>query len=66
MKKEKFCSPENLSVILPYRDYEKLVGMATNYDTLLAKFAQMEKQVDALRSMYLEALDRIAEINVYL
>lgn len=66
MKKERFCVPENLSVILPYRDYEKLVGMATNYDALLTKFSQLEKQVDALRGMYREALDKIAEINVYL
>lgn len=66
MAKEKFCSPENISVIIPYKDFEKLVGMATNYEELLAKFSQMEKQVDALRGMYREALDKIAEINVYL
>lgn len=66
MKKEKFCSPENLSVIIPYRDYEKLVGMVTNYDVLATRFTHLEKQVDALRGMYREALDKIAEINVYL
>lgn len=66
MKRENFCSPENLSVIIPYKDYEKLVGMATNFDDLQKRMAQYERQLDALRSMYREALDKIAEINVYL
>lgn len=66
MKDGDFCSPENLSVVIPYKDFEKLMKTATNYDAMQQRFTRLEKQVDALRSMYREALDKIAEINVYL
>lgn len=66
MAKEKFCSPDNISVVIPYRDFEKLVGFANNYERLEARLAKQEKQLDALRGMYREALDKIAEIKVYL
>lgn len=66
MAKEKFCSPDDISVVIPYRDFEKLVGFANNYQQLEARLAKQEKQLDALRGMYREALDKIAEIKVYL
>lgn len=61
-----FCSPENISVVIPYRDFEKLCGFAKNYEQLEKRLAKQEKQLDALRGMYREALDKIAEIKVYL
>lgn len=63
MKDKPFCSPENLSVIIPYKDFEKLVSVATNYDGLSAKVSQLEKQLEALRGMYFEAIEKIGEIN---
>lgn len=66
MAKEKFCSPDNISVVIPYRDFEKLVGFANNYEQLEIRLAKQERQLDALRGMYREALDKIAEIKVYL
>lgn len=61
-----FCSADNFSVLIPYKDLEALLKIAKNYDTLDKKVQRLEKQVDALRSMYLEALERIAEINRFL
>lgn len=61
-----FCSADNLSVIIPYKDFEALLKIARNYDGLATKVQRMEKQLDALRTMYTQALDRIAEINKYL
>lgn len=61
-----FCSADNLSIVIPYKDFEALVKVARNYDALVTKVQRLEKQVDALRSMYAQALDRIAEINKYL
>lgn len=61
-----FCSAENFSVLIPYKDLETLLKIARNYDTLEKKVQRMEKQLDALRVMYSEALERIAEINRYL
>ena len=61
-----FCSADNFSVLIPYIDLEALLKIARNYDTLEKKVQRIEKQLDALRGMYGEALDRIAEINRYL
>ena len=61
-----FCSAENFSVLIPYKDLEALLKIARNYDTLEKKVQRIEKQLDALRVMYGEALERIAEINRYL
>lgn len=61
-----FCSADNLSIVIPYKDFEALVKVARNYDALVTKVQRLEKQVDALRTMYAQALDRIAEINKYL
>lgn len=61
-----FCSADNFSVLIPYKDLEALLKIARNYDTLEKKVQRIEKQLDALRVMYGEALERIAEINRYL
>ncbi len=66
MPKEKFCAADDLQVIIPYRDFEKIMELARNYDDLITRFAQVEKQLDAVRSMYREALEKIADINRYL
>lgn len=61
-----FGCAENFSVLIPYKDLEALLKIARNYDTLEKKVQRIEKQLDALRGMYGEALERIAEINRYL
>lgn len=61
-----FCSADNFSVMIPYKDLEALLKVVRNYDTLVVKVQRMELQLDALRSLYNEALERIAEINRYL
>lgn len=61
-----FCSADNFSALIPYKDLEALLKIARNYDTLVKKVQRIEKQLDALRGMYGEALERIAEINRYL
>lgn len=61
-----FCSADNYSVLIPYKDLEALLKIARNYDNLDRKVQRIEKQLDALRGMYSDALERIAEINKYL
>lgn len=58
-----FGCVQNFSVMIPYRDLEKLVEIGNNYEQLLERFSRMEKQLDCLRSMYTEALDKIGEIR---
>lgn len=62
-QKQDFCCVENYSVLIPYRDLEKLVQVGNNFDALLTRLTRQEEQLDRLRSMYTEALDKIAEIR---
>lgn len=62
-KQEDFCCVGNFPVLIPYRDLEKLVEMGRNYEALEERLEKTEKQLDCLRSMYTEALDKIAEIR---
>lgn len=61
-----FGCAENFPVLIPYKDLESLLKIARNYDTLEKNVQRIEKQLGALRGMYDEALERIAEINRYL
>ena len=61
-----FGCVENFSVLIPYKDLEALLKIARNYDTLDKKVQRIEKQLESLRGMYHEALERIAEIDRYL
>lgn len=61
-----FCAVDNYSVMVPYKDLEAMLKVVRNYDDLAVKVQRLEKQLDALRAMYNEALDRIAIINKYL
>ena len=63
---KRFCSADDLSVVIPYKDFEALVNVARNYDSLFQKVQRMEEQLDSLRRMYFEALERIGEISRYL
>lgn len=65
-KSNKFCSPDDFYITLPYRDFEKLALIASKVDENDRRMKRFEEQLDALRSMYIEVLDKIAEIKVYL
>lgn len=66
MPKEEFCGVDDLKVIIPYREYERMVNSARKIERILAYAKQMERQYDALHMMYRECLNKLAEINKYL
>lgn len=66
MPRENFCSPEKYSVLIPYSDFVKLVESGKKIDILTQEYKRLLDQVDALRSMYTEALIKIGEIERYL
>lgn len=61
--KELFCSPENYSVLIPYRDLVKIADMAQQVEVILAQNKRLEEQYAAIRGMFSECLQKIAEIQ---
>lgn len=66
MSKQDFCGVGNYSVLIPYKDLEKILETMNNLPQIQADLARTRKELDALRIMYREALQKIAEIDRYL
>ena len=66
MGKKDFCSPENFSVLIPYKDLENLLKVASSIDEMKATLRRMDERNAALQKMYAELLEKITEINRYL
>ena len=66
LPKRDFCCVDNFSVLIPYKDLELLFGIANNLPQFQHDLAQTRRELEALRVMYTEALQKIAEINRYL
>lgn len=63
MPKKDFCCVENYSVLIPYKDLEKLVNIAQNVDTILARVKKIDERYAALQNLYSETLLKLDEIN---
>ena len=66
MKKETFCCVDNFSVIIPYRELEKLLQSANKIEQIEALVKRMDERNSAMQHMYSEVLEKVAEINRYL
>ena len=66
LPKKEFCCVDNFSVLLPYRDLERLLETANKMQFFQDQLARTNEQLTALRIMYSEALEKIAEINRFL
>lgn len=64
--KEKLCDPQDYSILIPYKDFENLVGIARKYDDILKIVEHQDAQLVAMRQMFSECLEKIAEIDRYL
>ena len=60
-----FCNPDKYSILIPYRDFVKLVESARKIEEMSRQYRHMEEMYDAMKSMYQEALDRIEELSKY-
>ena len=65
IKKDSFVSPEKFHVLIPYSDLEKMVNMAQEMEEMKRQFKRIEEQYAAVRGMFSECLDKIAEIRDY-
>lgn len=66
MAKKEFCSPENYSIVIPYKDFEKMVESARKIEQIEATCKRMEERNAAMQNMYSELLQKVAELNRYL
>lgn len=63
MSDDKFCSVENYSVLIPYRDLIKIAEMAQKVELIEAQYARLQEQYTAIRGMFSECLDTVREIR---
>lgn len=63
MDDEKFCCVENYSVLIPYKDLEKMVEIAKKVEQIELQYDRLQEQYAAIRGMFSECLEKINEIR---
>lgn len=63
MPEEKFGCVENYSVLIPYKDLVKMVEIANKVEKIELQYSRLQEQYAAIRGMFSECLDKIAEIR---
>ena len=62
-KQNSFCCVDNLSVLIPYRDLEKLIQIANNYDQVLDRIGQIDRRLDGLQGIQSEIIEKVGELQ---
>ena len=62
----KKSSTNDISVIVPYRDFENLLNCSKKIEEMERRCKRMEERYAAMHLMYVELLEKIAEIDRYL
>lgn len=60
---EKFCSPDNYHVLIPYSDLERMVEMAKEMEEMKKQLQHIDEQYTAIRGMFSECLEKIKDIR---
>lgn len=60
--KKQLCQPETYSVLIPYKDLERLVNFAENQEKAWKEMETLKKRLAALQKIYMEILERLDEI----
>lgn len=63
MSDREFCCVGNFPVLIPYKDLEKVVEVAKNLERYERGLSQANKQLAALRSQYLELMEKVREMD---
>lgn len=66
MTKDNFCCVDDIQVIIPYKEYEKMVQSSNKIKEMEEAYTRMEEKYVAIQQMFREALEKIREINTYL
>lgn len=65
MAEEKFCSVEQYSVLIPYRDLERMTEMAKKVEHIEEQYVRLQEQYTCIRGMFSECLENIKEIRAF-
>lgn len=63
MDDEKFCGVENYSVLIPYKDLEKLLKTAQNAEKATQEVKRLEKRLSAMDERFFEIWEKLGEID---
>lgn len=63
MADDTFCSADHYSILIPYSDLVKLVDVAKKVEAIELQYARLQDQYAAIRGMFSECLQKIAEIR---
>ena len=66
MPKKRSEITQRFAAIIPYDDLENLLEAARKIDEMENKYKRLEEQYLAIRQLYSEILERVAEIDRYL
>ena len=62
MKKKDFCGAENISVIIPYAELDRLLQCANKLEEFEHHIRHLEQRYSAMGLLYSEILERVAEL----
>ena len=62
MKKKDFCGAENISVIIPYAELDRLLQCANKLEEIERNLSRLDQRYAAMGLLYSEILDRVAEL----
>lgn len=65
MDNDKFCSVENYSVLIPYKDLVKMVEVAKKVESIEEQYSRLQEQYVAIRGMFSECLEKINDIREF-
>lgn len=66
MPKRKNTVADQLSVIIPYRELEKLLNATNQIEEIEKRYKRIEERLAATQYLYLEILEKVNEIDRYL
>ncbi|MBR4972451.1 MAG: hypothetical protein IKY59_05725 [Oscillospiraceae bacterium] len=62
MKKQDFCCVDNFSVIVPYRELEKMLQSSNKIEHIEQLAIAMDTRCAKMQLLYSEILEKVAEI----
>lgn len=63
MNDNKFCCAGDFPVLIPYQDLVNLLELAKNLEQFSARLSRVDDQLTALKGMYGELLEKVAELD---
>ena len=66
MKKQDFCCVDDFSVIIPYRELEKILQSANKIEHIERLSQRTDERCARMQMMYSELLEKVSEINRFL